>query len=120
MTMGLLQDTYLHVCAICNVCVHLVVVVVVVIVIPATHTSLFSKHEKVTILQMVDSIFIRSEIKIHFPIVVVVVDVVGDVDHGVDGGDNEAKKTKRGHSVLSDTLCLGLLYCHNSRSCSLS
>ena len=36
--MGLLQDTYLHVCAICNVCVHLVVVVVVVIVVPVeTH-----------------------------------------------------------------------------------
>ena len=50
MTMGLLQDTYLHVCAICNVCVHLVVVVVVVIVIPATHTSFFSKHEKVAAL----------------------------------------------------------------------
>ena len=34
------------------------------------------------------------QIKLHFPVVVIVVDVVGDIDNGIDGGDNETKETK--------------------------
>ena len=55
--------------------------------------------------QMFDSIF-----KIHFPVVVIVVDVVGDIDNGVDGRNNETKETKRGHPILRYTLCLSLLF----------
>ena len=46
-TVTLLKDAYLHVCAICNVCVHLVVVVIVVIVVPEnTHSILLQKFMK--------------------------------------------------------------------------
>ena len=102
----MLQYTYLHVCAICNVCVDLVVVVVVVVVIPATTHNLLQIMIKVQSLQqMFDSIF-----KIHFPVVVIVIDVVGDIDNGVDGRNNETKETKRGHPILRYTLCLSLLF----------
>ena len=46
-TVTLFKETYLDVCAICNVCVHLVVVVIVVIVVPEnTHSILLQKFMK--------------------------------------------------------------------------
>ena len=71
----MLQGTYLHVCAIGNVCVDLVVVVVIVIVVP-----------KKTLHNL--------QIKLYFPVVVIVVDVVCHIDNGVDGRNNETKETK--------------------------